>query len=375
MVTMQGGVFGAVATVDGRSLRCAVSDARRRTCARARGRDRPSRRRSPRACCDRTAAAGGRAARVRSRSRTRAEAIAALGGGRSGAGRWRACRSRSRTTSTSPACRPPPAARRSPTSPAQTRTGRRAAARRRRDPDRQDQPRPVRHRPRRHPLARTARLRTRSTRATSPADRARARRVAVALGLVAVRARHRHRRLAAGCRRRSTASSGSSRRRGLLSTRGVVPACRSLDCVSVFALDVDGARQVLARAAAFDERDPWAREPAVAPPRTGGLRRRDPRGPRRPRRALRRRTGGGPWSTRARSVRWLRSMSRRSWRRRRCCTTAPGWPSARSRSARRWRRRSTAWIRSSPRSSCGGATCPPATRSAPSTAGWRCAAR
>lgn len=34
--------------------------------------------------------------------------------------------------------------------------------------------------------------------------------------------------------------------RGLVSTAGVVPACRSLDCVSVFAPDVAGARDVLA---------------------------------------------------------------------------------------------------------------------------------
>jgi len=51
--------------------------------------------------------------------------------------------------------------------------------------------------------------------------------------------------------------------RGLLSARGVVPACRSLDCVSVFARDVDGTRRVLTEAAAFDARDPWARAPAA----------------------------------------------------------------------------------------------------------------
>jgi hypothetical protein len=39
--------------------------------------------------------------------------------------------------------------------------------------------------------------------------------------------------------------------RGLLSTRGVVPSCRSLDCVSVFALSVQNAGAVLDVAACF----------------------------------------------------------------------------------------------------------------------------
>ena len=40
--------------------------------------------------------------------------------------------------------------------------------------------------------------------------------------------------------------------RGLLSTRGVVPACRSLDCVSMFALSAQDAVAVLDVAACFD---------------------------------------------------------------------------------------------------------------------------
>ena len=48
--------------------------------------------------------------------------------------------------------------------------------------------------------------------------------------------------------------------RGLLSTRGVVPACRSLDCVSVFALDCDDAAAVLDVVTGFDAQDPYARE-------------------------------------------------------------------------------------------------------------------
>lgn len=61
--------------------------------------------------------------------------------------------------------------------------------------------------------------------------------------------------------------------RGLLSTRGVVAACRSLDCVSVFARDVDGARRVLAEAVAFDARDPWSRasRPASGPSRAAAI--------------------------------------------------------------------------------------------------------
>jgi allophanate hydrolase len=51
--------------------------------------------------------------------------------------------------------------------------------------------------------------------------------------------------------------------RGLLSTRGVVPTCRSLDCVSVFALTAQDASAVLDAAAFFDPNDPLARPPDV----------------------------------------------------------------------------------------------------------------
>ncbi|MBL8533040.1 MAG: allophanate hydrolase [Betaproteobacteria bacterium] len=47
--------------------------------------------------------------------------------------------------------------------------------------------------------------------------------------------------------------------RGLLSAQGVVPACRSLDTVSVFALTAADASRVMAVAAAFDEADPFSR--------------------------------------------------------------------------------------------------------------------
>jgi allophanate hydrolase len=49
--------------------------------------------------------------------------------------------------------------------------------------------------------------------------------------------------------------------RGLLSNRGVVPACRSLDCVSLFTQGLDGARRVLAVARGFDAEDPYSRDP------------------------------------------------------------------------------------------------------------------
>jgi allophanate hydrolase len=57
--------------------------------------------------------------------------------------------------------------------------------------------------------------------------------------------------------------------RGLISCAGVVPACRTLDCVSVFALTADDALAVLRVAAGFDPRDAYSRAgtagPAVRP--------------------------------------------------------------------------------------------------------------
>ncbi|HEX7505285.1 MAG TPA: allophanate hydrolase [Polyangia bacterium] len=48
--------------------------------------------------------------------------------------------------------------------------------------------------------------------------------------------------------------------RGLISTRGVVPACGSLDCVSVFALSCADAWRVFEVARHFDVMDPYARD-------------------------------------------------------------------------------------------------------------------
>jgi allophanate hydrolase len=58
--------------------------------------------------------------------------------------------------------------------------------------------------------------------------------------------------------------------KGLISTRGVVPACRSQDVVSIFALTVGDAARVLSAAEGFDPEDSFARtrpkmpEPAVS---------------------------------------------------------------------------------------------------------------
>jgi allophanate hydrolase len=64
--------------------------------------------------------------------------------------------------------------------------------------------------------------------------------------------------------------------RGLLSTRGVVPACRSLDCVSIFTRSCADAAAVLEVTATFDAADPFSRKApqssagtAVWPPRLG----------------------------------------------------------------------------------------------------------
>jgi allophanate hydrolase len=59
--------------------------------------------------------------------------------------------------------------------------------------------------------------------------------------------------------------------RGRLSTSGVVPACRSLDCVSIFALTATDAARVLRIAGTYDAADPFSRRasaPARALPRS-----------------------------------------------------------------------------------------------------------
>lgn len=61
--------------------------------------------------------------------------------------------------------------------------------------------------------------------------------------------------------------------RGLVSTRGLVPAVRSLDCVSIFALTCADAATILQVGAAYDPADPFSRRPQVRPvPPIAGLR-------------------------------------------------------------------------------------------------------
>ncbi len=52
---------------------------------------------------------------------------------------------------------------------------------------------------------------------------------------------------------------------GQVSTRGVIPACRTLDCVSVFALTVDDAVLALSVMAGPDATDPYSRPHVLAP--------------------------------------------------------------------------------------------------------------
>ncbi len=56
---------------------------------------------------------------------------------------------------------------------------------------------------------------------------------------------------------------------GALSASGVVPACRTLDTISIFALDVADAFAVFESACAFDPNDAWSRP--FPPPALSGL--------------------------------------------------------------------------------------------------------
>jgi allophanate hydrolase len=53
---------------------------------------------------------------------------------------------------------------------------------------------------------------------------------------------------------------------GLVSTHGVVPACRTLDCVSIFTLTVDDAWMALTAMAGVDDKDPYSRHRALHNP-------------------------------------------------------------------------------------------------------------
>jgi allophanate hydrolase len=61
--------------------------------------------------------------------------------------------------------------------------------------------------------------------------------------------------------------------KGFMSTRGLVPAVRSLDCVSIFALTCNDAQAVLKVAGRFDPEDPFSRRAEVSTvPNISGLR-------------------------------------------------------------------------------------------------------
>jgi allophanate hydrolase len=53
--------------------------------------------------------------------------------------------------------------------------------------------------------------------------------------------------------------------RGLVSTRGVVPACRTLDCVSIFSLSAGDAARVLEVCGEYDAADDYARRAPASP--------------------------------------------------------------------------------------------------------------
>jgi len=50
---------------------------------------------------------------------------------------------------------------------------------------------------------------------------------------------------------------------GAVSTRGVIPACRSIDCVSLFALNPDDAMRIFLIMSRYDEHDCYARRPEI----------------------------------------------------------------------------------------------------------------
>jgi allophanate hydrolase len=54
--------------------------------------------------------------------------------------------------------------------------------------------------------------------------------------------------------------------RGLVSTRGLLPACRSLDCVTTLTRSVDTARSALSALVWADPDDPWSRPRPAGPP-------------------------------------------------------------------------------------------------------------
>ena len=115
--------------------------------------------------------------------------------------------------------------------------------------------------------------------------------------------------------------------RGLVSVRGTLPACPSLDCVSILRRTVALARTVLKVIATFDPEDPWSRRYPVLRLRVSRVRcvwSAFPQGQSisTPNTDLR-----GRRHSRVSPVgcAWFLSMSPRCWRRRSCCTRRRSW--------------------------------------------------
>jgi len=146
---------------------------------------------------------------------------------------------------------------------------------------------------------------------------------------------------------------------GRLSTGGVLPACRTLDCVSIFTRDAADADAVLAAADCFDPADPFARQVPVPAPTDGHwalacharrtslnstTRAAGPGGRRAP--GSQRSPTSSSRSTSARSCRWLG-----------CSTRAPGWPSDTRPLASSSSARTSMWTRPSGRSCLAARSC------------------
>ena len=146
--------------------------------------------------------------------------------------------------------------------------------------------------------------------------------VAVAAGTGRLRARHRHRRLRPGAGRAQRHRRAQADPRAAQHA-GVVPACRSLDCVSVFAPDLADADRVLAGRPAARTRRPVVAAAGQRPRASADA--ADRRSPERPRLLRRRRPGGGV--RRRLRRRRHRSTSGRCSRPATCSTAGRGWPS------------------------------------------------
>ena len=116
---------------------------------------------------------------------------------------------------------------------------------------------------------------------------------------------------------------------GSVPTRGVVPACRSVDTMSVFARSVDEALAVQRVIAGFDPDDAYSRRAAVRPSAARRARRRTPRVAMADVAELcEPETTALYQAARTASGRAKPSTSRRSWRSPACSTTVPGSPNA-----------------------------------------------